>query len=379
MITVAEIRKKADRMYPQFLKTALLGVQFFPNVVRSDKSLSGDFVEMSKELADLMSGSKDRKGFGYLVQSRPVKTRNHGVQNIPESIVFEDREDYLQFIGKEKEFEHFIEKSKLIKETVPKLALWMELNPMSVINNLHQWEDLLKVCIWFLNHFEPNKFYIRELPISIHTKFIEENKPILRSLLDELIPDKLNNDESVFEKRFHLRYVQPEIRFRQLNPSDSKGYCDLSVPLNEFVAHPINCKRVFIVENKMNFLTLPEMPESLAIWGKGFAIESLKDAAWLNDKEIYYWSDLDVQGFQMLSQLRSYFVQTKSFLMDEEVLTNFKEFIVQGTPTKVENLENLTEGESLVFNSIKSQNLRLEQERIPHSYLVQQIGTITLI
>lgn len=375
MITVAEIKKKADKMYPQFLKAVLLGEQFFPNVLRSDKNLSDNFSDMSKELSALISGSKDRKGFGYLVQSRPVKTRNHGTQDIPESIVFEDQGNYLQFIGKAKEFDLFIEKSDLIKRTVPQLTPWMERNPINVISNLHQWEDLLKVCTWFLNHFEPEKFYIRELPIAIHTKFIEVNKVVLRSMLDELIPDKLNGNESEFENRFHLKYVQPEIRFRFLKSSEVQAisYNDLSVPLNEFIDHPITCKRIFIVENKMNFLTFPEVSNSIAIWGKGFAIESLKHAAWLSNKEIYYWSDLDTQGFQMLSQLKSYFSQTKSFLMDGDLLEIFGEFVVPGTQDKIETLGNLTESETILFNSIKSQNLRLEQERIPQWYVIKEV------
>lgn len=375
MITVAEIKKKADRMYPQFLKAALFGEQFFPSVVRSDKSLSEDFVAMSKELSALISGSKDRKGFGYLVQSRPVKTRNHGEQDIPESIVFEDEENYLQFIGKVKEFELFIEKSTLVKNTVPQLMSWMEQNPLSVINNLHQWEELLKVCTWFLNHFEPDKFYIRELPIAIHTKFIEVNKVVLRSLLDELIPDKLNSNESVFEKRFHLKYVQPEIRFRFLKSSEDHAisYNDLSVPLNEFIDHPISCKKVFIVENKMNFLTFPEVADGITIWGQGFAIESLKYASWLRDKEIFYWSDLDVQGFQMLAQLKLNFPNTISFLMVSSLLDLYRNFIVSGTPSKVSIPDTLNEDEILTYNTLKSQNQRLEQERIPQWYVIQEV------
>lgn len=378
MITVAEIKKKADKMYPQFLKAALRGEQFFPSVLRADKSLSANFGDMSKELSALISGSKDRKGFGYVVQSRPVKTRSHGTQDIPESIVFEDQENYLEFIGKKKEFGLFLEKSNLIREAVPQLISWIERNPISVINNLHQWEDLLKVCIWFLNRFEPDRFYIRELPIAIHTKFIEDNKAILRNLLDELIPDKLNSNESVFEKRFHLKYVEPEIRFRFLKTFEDNvtPFNDLSVPLSEFVNYSISCKRIFIIENKMNFLTFPEVSNSIAIWGKGFALESLKKATWLSDKEIYYWSDLDAQGFQMLSQLRSYFVQTKSFLMDGNLLERFNEFIVQGTPDKIEILNNLSEGESMLFNSIKSQNIRLEQERIPQWWVLEEINRV---
>jgi hypothetical protein len=375
MITVAEIEKKAERTYPQFLKAMLLGEQFFPIVLRSDKSLSNDFGEMSKELSALISGSKDRKGFGYVVQSRPVKTRSHGVQDIPESIEFEDRENYLQFIGKAKEFELFIEKSALIKDTVPQLVSWMERNPISVINNLHQWEDLLKVCDWFLNHFEPDRFYIRELPIAIHTKFIEDNKPILRNLLDELIPEKLRENEFVFEKRFCLRYAQNEIRFKFLKPQ-GPTYSDLSVPLDEFINRPIPCNKVFIVENKMNFLTFPEVPEGLAIWGKGFAIEILKDVHWLADKDIYYWSDLDVQGFQMLSQLKLKFPHAKSFLMSSNLLDLFTDFIVKGTPSKVVIQDTLNEEEKSVYNTLKSKNLRLEQERIPQVQVIEEVAKL---
>lgn len=375
MITVAEIKKKADRMYPQFLKAVLLGELFFPCVLRSDKSLSNDFGEMSKELSALISGSKDRKGFGYVVQSRPVKTRSHGTQDIPESIVFEDQKNYLQFIGKAKEFELFSEKSTLIKDTVPQLVSWMEGNPISVINNFHKWEDLLKVCDWFLNHFEPDRFYIRELPISVHTKFIEDNKAIIRNLLDELVPEKIREGESVFEKRFCLKYAQNEIRFRFLQPQGAT-YNDLSVPLDEFTNRPIPCTKVFIVENKMNFLTFPDVPEGLAIWGKGFAIEILKDVHWLADKDIYYWSDLDVQGFQMLSQLKLNFPHAKSFLMSSNLLDLFADFIVKGTPSKVVIHDTLNEDEMSVYNTLKSKNLRLEQERISQANVIQEIKRI---
>ena len=118
MITVAEIKKKSDRLYPKFLTSWLVGELFFPRVLKVDKNLSSDFSEMSKELAELFSESKDRKGFGYSIQSRSVKTRSHGIQDIPESIVFETQDDYLRFINKGKEFDQFIESSKHIKQSI---------------------------------------------------------------------------------------------------------------------------------------------------------------------------------------------------------------------------------------------------------------------
>jgi hypothetical protein len=141
------------------------------------------------------------------------------------------------------------------------------------------------------------------------------------------------------------------------------------VPIEQFAKNNINCKRVFIIENKMNFLTFPQTPLSIAIWGKGFAIESLKHIEWLHPKEIYYWSDLDVQGFQMLSQLRTYFSQTQSFLMEMKVVETYMEFIVQGTPTNSASPSHLTNGERQVYNFLLNHNYRLEQERIHQSFV----------
>ncbi|WP_154859660.1 Wadjet anti-phage system protein JetD domain-containing protein [Cyclobacterium xiamenense] len=372
MITAGEIRKKSEAKYLGVLQSSLIGENCFPLVIRSNKALSKDFIQMSKEIAEVFSASKDRKGFGYSVISEPVKTRQHGTQDIPKSITFESSSDYLKFLNKEKEYRLMMENFSFVKSELPQLELWLIENPKAIIDNSDIWSGLLKVCQWFLQNFEPDKYYIRELPISVHTKFIEENKGILRLLLDELIPTIVNPSESDFEKRFHLKYDQPLVRFRSLDQDcwHIRYYDDLTVPIEQFTRNTINCSRVFIVENKMNFLTFPKTPFSIAIWGKGFAIESLKNTEWLQEKEIYYWSDLDVHGFQMLSQLRSYFSQTKSFLMEFNVVENYMDFIVPGATTNTEWPSYLTEEEFEVYEFLLKNSYRLEQERI-HQNLVQ--------
>lgn len=372
MITVAEIQKKSERKYEDVLKSSLNGESCFPLEIRSNKVLSKDFIKMSKEITEVLGGSKDRKGFGYLVVSEMIKTRKHGIQDIPKSIVYETLDDYLKFIKKEKEFRLMMENYRFIKSELPQLESWLKENPKAIINNADVWLDLIKVCQWFIHCFEPDKYYIRELPISVHTKFIEENKGSLRLLLDVLIPTIVNPYESDFAKRFRLKYDQPLVRFRSLDQDcwHIRHYDDLTVPIEQFTKNPINCSRVFIVENKMNFLTFPQTPFSIAIWGKGFAIESLKNTEWLQEKEIYYWSDLDVHGFQMLSQLRSYFSQTKSFLMEMTVVENYMDFIVLGATTNTERPSYLTEEEFEVYEFLLKNSYRLEQERI-HQNLVQ--------
>lgn len=375
MITVNDIKKKSERKYSEVLRSILNDQSCFPLEIRSNKTLSKDFVKMSKEIADVISGSKDRKGYGYSVISTTKKTRQHGSQDIPTGIVFDSLSDFLKFIGKEQEFNVMMEDYHYIKSKLPQLDIWLKANSNIIIKNNGRWQGLIKVCQWFLNDFQPNKYYIRELPIAVHTKFIEEYKSVLKILLDVLVPEIINTDETMFEKRFHLKFDQSLVRFRSLDNScwPQINYDDITVTIEQFRKTVLGCERLFIIENKMNFLTFPSMPHSIAVWGKGFAIESLKNIEWLAEKEIYYWSDLDVQGLQMLSQLRSYYPQTKSFLMQIEILEKYREFIVSGTPSKTESLAHLFEEEMILYTHLSGKNLRLEQERIDQDFILNSL------
>lgn len=201
----------------------------------------------------------------------------------------------------------------------------------------------------------------------------------MRLLLDELIPDKILNGEKEFEKRFRLRYPQPVVRFRILGNREEafQGIDDVTVTLESFSKINLNCRTVIVVENLMNFLTLPELENAVAIWGRGFGLENIKSIKWLEAKRIFYWSDLDTHGMQMLSQLRSYFPQTQSILMDSETLNRFSDYWVEGKRTNVTRLAHLTEDESKLFEHLSVNNIRLEQERIPQQHIntvISQLG-----
>jgi hypothetical protein len=209
-------------------------------------------------------------------------------------------------------------------------------------------------------------------------------------LLDTLIAVHINNDESDFEKRFNLKYREELIRIRILDEQLAKklffGVTDFSIPISQFVSLNIPCKRVFVLENHtnftnfsniFNFLTLPHLADSMAIFGKGFQIGLLKNAQWLSDKQIVYWGDIDAHGFQILSQIRGYFPQTRSCMMDFETFHEFQDLAVPGTDTTVTELANLTHDEHQLFThllDIRERN-RLEQEKIPQSYALKKILT----
>jgi len=375
MITPTEIRKKAGNKYLAFLRALVEGRGFDSIVIAGNKKPNDDTVQFEKELTELIACSKEKRGYGYSIEYQKVKTRRHGAQDIPVSIAFQTEHDYLKFIGKEQETAGFRKDVEKILSAFPALAEWVSKFPNKVLDNHKIWCDLLKVCTYFKNNPKP-QLYIRELPIQIDTKFIERNKGIIKELLDIIIAESINTDDTRFETRFNLRYDEPLVRFRFLDKTLSQalfsGIDDMSIPISQFRKIEIPVETVYVVENKMSMLTFPPKHKSIVVWGHGFGVNILKDVTWLRSKKIHYWGDLDAQGFQILSELRSHFCQVESFLMDRESFDRFYESEV-GTETNVEKVLCLTPEEREMFNFLKEGNYRLEQEKIPLEYVADKI------
>jgi hypothetical protein len=390
MITPKEIKDKTERKYISFFFQSLLENKPFEKlVIRGDKSYTkSSLSEFEKEIQQIVSQSREKKGFGYTLEFQQVKTKSLGIQDLPTSIFFDTEKDFLRFLGKEKEVELFKTSVEKIIKAFPELKEWIKKFPLKVIQNANSWQELLSVCEYFRQNPNPN-LYIRELPIKVHTKFIENNKGILFELLNVVLsPEYINQDFTSakdFEKRFGLKFNQSLIRIRILDKSISDNYVagltDITITEEEFCSLQIPCKNVFIIENKtnfsnlMNFLTLPQMESTIGIFGSGFKVCSLKNASWLYDKEIFYWGDIDTHGLQILSQVRGYFKKTKSIMMDFETLASFKADWCKGEIAK-SITPNLTTEEKKLYDFVKSENIRLEQERISFDFVIKEIMKI---
>ena len=370
MITPTEIRKKAEKKYLAFLQSVVEGKTFDPVVIVGNKKPNDDMAMFEKELTELMEYSKERKGYGYTIEYQTVKTRKHGLQDIPTSISFFTEYDYLKFIGKEQITAHFrADIGKGLSE-LPELKDWISKYPNKVLDNHNVWDDILVVCKYFKTTPKP-QLYIRELPIQVHTKFIERNKGIIKELLDIIISEQVNTEATRFEPHFNLKYDEPIVRFRVLDKTISEkffsGTNDISLPISQFKSIGISVHTVYIVGNKMNMLTFPLKSDSIVLWGHGFGVDILKNVEWLRSKRIFYWGDLDAHGFLILSELRKHFPQVESFLMDRETFDAFFEND-KGVETNVVGDLYLTSKERELFEYLKAFNFRLEQEKIPFEY-----------
>ena len=383
MITPEEIRKKTIQKYLPYLSDIAADTPFAPIEIRGDKTYAkNNFSDFAQQIESLNSQAKDRKGFGYTVDYKRTRTKYLGEQDIPVSIYFETEQDFLRFLSKEKEVAKFRENIALIISIFPQLTPWIQKYPKKVVQNETEWTDILKVCSYFKENPHPN-CYIRELPIAVHTKFVEQHKGILQELLNILLADTLEVGATHFEQRFHLKDKEPLVRFRILDQDIADAYFqgidDMAIPISLFNRLALPVERVWVVENKTSLYTtlaFPAMEKSIAIFGSGYGVAALKEASWLATKKLYYWGDIDAQGFEILSQFRTYFPSVESFLMDEATFEHFYE-AYEGTPSSITVELRLTPEEKALYERVKTENLRLEQEKIPQDWLLQTLVLIT--
>jgi len=382
MISPDEIKTKAKIKYISLLQSMIQEIPFSKIIIRGDKTYSkSSLVDFEKEILAISSSSKEKKGFGYTLEFQKVKTKHLGTQDIPIAIYFDSEKDLLKYLDKEKEFAFFKLDCEKIISTFPELKDWAFQNPSKIIQNQPVWEGILKVCFYFKNNPKPN-LYIRELPVSVHTKFIEHNKSVLRELLNLIIEPHINSQENDFEKRFNLKYSEPLVRFKVLDKNLSQTYFsgidDISIPVSQFDKLKLPLKKVLIVENKTTLyttLTLSKMEKTIAIFGQGNAVSNIQNTKWLNEIMVLYWGDIDVHGFEMLSMTRRHFAQTQSILMDRATFDKFFEN-EEGKPSTNTTELILNEKERELYELLKTNNWRLEQEKIPSVYVNEYFHTM---
>lgn len=388
MISPEEIKNQALKWWGPFLQSKILGEPFFPKTIdRIGKIKSGHITQrfelLQQEIESLYFYSKNQTGTGYLVKTAERTFRRIGNHQLPDAIVFETEEDYITVIGKKKECDIFLINCRKIVTSIPMLCSWAQRHCLWLTESHINWDDVLKVCQYFISTPKP-ELYLRQLPIEVHTKFIEENSTLLQSLLDFLIPDHIRNvNQKRFAERYFLQYDTPLIRVRFLD--DLQRYngqlSDISIPLSDFEKIEITTENVLITENKMNFLTLPPITSTIAIWsGGGFNISYLRNTRWLSNKNIFYWGDIDEHGFQILHQLRTYYSHAISVMMDKHTYDQFHAYAVNGSRNKSETLTLLTQEENELFKFLKNSDNknRLEQEKIPQKYVDNYLNNFLL-
>ena len=397
MITPEIIRKKLLNHWTshRFLKAEITGESFFPLTVPFRKpggrELLENFEAVREWLSELKKGSRRERGYGYDIEFTSVSHRRLGPQQLPQRIMVADRGNFLRLIDKEEDYRQFREDLKLVRREQPQLVAFFTAHSGKLLKYKGSWPQLLAVCAYFLRNPKPGR-YLRELDIKgVDSKFLEQHRKITAEMLDQLLP-AAEIDQQVtglahhgFERRYGLKYDEPLIRFRILDPAlcPMPGMDDLSIPVSRFCRLRFRCKQVIITENKINGLTFPPCSSALVIFGLGYGIRQLAAATWLQDAAVWYWGDIDTHGFSILAAVRKIFPDSRSFLMNSATLLRYKRLWGREEEKQhcLDELSGLDQDELELYNNLRNnrygRNIRLEQERISFRDVMEEAELIS--
>lgn len=384
MISPSDISRKSEAIYREYARAWLNGAgAYFPRFIPADRSVAPDHGEAIRQVTALREHSKDRVGRGYRVEWEEIRSRRHGVNLFPRRIVIDTEDDLLFLCGKEKAFRRWAAAVERIRADLPAIEPWLSRHMTDLVAAADDLDGLIAVGRYMVDNPRPGIF-ARELPVPVDTKFVERNERLLRQWLDIVLPSSaIRADEDHFARRFGLRYCEPEIFVRVLDPALQTAlgfpFAALSAPLHSLAELKVSGVRIIIVENKVTLLTLPLMERTLALGGLGNGVMLLRYLTWLPNCSIIYWGDLDCDGLGILSRLRTFVPSARSMLMDGSILKRYTHLLsrTQSNRSSIV-LGNLTEEETEAFHRCHKENLRLEQERIPSADVAEYMAELKI-
>jgi len=364
MLSPSEILQAARKKWPAALRADAAGDIIFPLNIRFGRPQTTEgFDIVSPQIESLAKATHP-----WRITWEVINTRKWGEQRWPAGVAFDTIEDLARALDAEAELRAFRVALRETRATCPALDPWIRKNAHRVIGHLDTWADLVAVCAFFTNTPRPG-CYPRQITSAPDTKFIERNKGILRELLDATLGSRANRDADGFADRFGLLAEPAQVRFRFLDPAlqATVGWpvAESTVPVGMLRQLAWSVPHVVIVENRDVFLCLPDLPDTLGIWGSGKAVPLLDQLSWLKEADVVYWGDCDEAGFGILSTLRSFLPNARSVLMDLATWRSWKSLAVQGNRDRNARHEHLTKDERDALDAVIAGPWLLEQERIP--------------
>lgn len=421
MTALDEIKRLAQKEFPLFIKYICDGLtgalvqntHFFPMPVRVNFAKEAENPEEKAQiLSELYENSKNVCGTGYTLEIELVSTRSKGNRKVLKRICFLTEDDYLAFLIKsnaaenaasssdgtsaerdasEYETEGFneaifaiIESGLLLPEELPTWAFKHLAELGRYHEDEHFWQNICKVARWLKSNKNCN-LYIRELPFinSIPPKFIEDNKNLIHSLVTQ------KAIKISFEADHGLLGKQTTVRFRSLCKEvplmlGQMKLKELTVPIEDFCMLPKSgilqgIENVFIVETEMVYLTFPECPKSLCILAQGYNANVLKLCDWLKEFPLYYFGNCSENSFGMLSSLRGYFENLKSFCMDMATINAYKDCLQKGDNSFVQTIPpnlDYAENQAYLFLHDSAEKNCLSQDNISIEYIQKALAQL---
>lgn len=369
----------------------------FPLRLRLKKPTSRDIGDRFSEVrAWIQSLSNLRHTRLELLETRHPQL---GKNDIPQSLWIDSLDDAIAFLGKREECRQF---SVLVVDLMAhdiKLIEWVRKRPLKVLELASVWQRLLKVHQRIV-HEQDNVMYLRQLSVAgVDTKFIETHRGILTEWLDMTLPassiDTDHRGSRGFVRRYGFKDKPLRLRLRSLDSAQPLLTCvgkhasdtgvavataDLTLDADVIKLLDPPHSRVIITENEINYLVLPDSEGTLAVFGSGYGLQSLAEIKWLQQRDVWYWGDIDTHGFAILSELRGALPDVRSMLMDRQTLMAHEALWGCESKPANRNLEYLSDEEAELYRDLVEgrygYGVRLEQEQIDYEFMLQRLTRV---
>lgn len=312
----------------------------------------------------------------FTVEYRTISSRSVGANRVPARITIDSLDQLCEVLDVAGDVRALGDVIRLTTDKLPTALPWVVAHPSTAIAHRTRWADVLATVAWIIDN-EPGNHFLRHIDVDgVDTKFVELNRHLISDLLTELLPPERVSPTSPrhdLVARFGFRSKPSYTRFRLLSPDPRfpTGLSEMTYRADELARVVPSATTVFIVENEVSYLAFPDAPDSIVVFGGGFAIDIVKALDWLDDKAVVYWGDIDTHGLAMLSRLRARFPHAHSMLMDRATLAAHPNQWVTEPAQTTAMLAHLTEAESVLYRDLIEDRygsaVRLEQERVRFS------------
>ena len=366
----------------EFLTRFAAGAEWEPLAIRLKGPTARDVANNFAAAQDWTRHWRTEAGATLRVEFATVGGRIVGTNQIPRLVWIDSYHQLWALLGVTGQVRCLTDLLSATRSEAPRLAGWMTLHPMRVLALADDWPKIVRTVTWIDENQQP-QMYLRQVDVpGVDTKFIERHRAVLSDLLDlQLEPERVDSSRPRpdFLGRFRFRDKPRYIRFRMLGAATGVfgAFSELSVRGTELASVAPPSSTVYVVENEITYLAFPLVADSMVIYGGGYALTTLRQLPWLDNRKIVYWGDIDTHGFSMLDQLRANFPHVRSMLMDRAtLLAHETQWVCEERPINT-LLGRLTADEAELYQDLVEDtigpSLRLEQERVRFSLVRKAI------
>lgn len=365
-----------EKYYPAYLKGIIQGLPFQPVILRGGKNKPDTTVALHEQVRLFQAYEKKENKKGWTIEWEEWISKKLGRQQWPLTVSVTTEEDFLFLIKKEKEAIAFKEQVQQLLQWNAAIKEWLTNKPRLVLDLSKSWRGICAVVDYLLQN-DVRHHYLRSIPVPVHTKFIEQHKGVIHSILHHVSPVQFPATDISLEEALVLNRKPFLFTLRWLDENLCTQYTAnmklFAVPAQYLQQQRWAVQRVILVENETNLHLFPNIAGTLVICSYGKALHLLKGIPFLHNTQLYYWGDMDERGFEMLNDIRMYYPHIASLFMDDAtVACHQAELDVKPITYQKKDFALLQSREKKAYALLLQNNQWLEQEKLHQSY-VQEI------